>query len=81
MEGVRQSQKRKPDNIEVDILTKREKEILGLIGQGFSEAKVIQKMGISKVTLRVYFHRVVKKKNFKNKTELIKFAKDQVVEG
>jgi two-component system response regulator NreC len=55
-------------------LTKREKEMLALLGEGYSNQRICEIMVISESTVRVYLHQIMKKMNFENRREAIVFA-------
>ena len=50
-------------------LTKREKEILGLIGHGFSNAEIGQRLFISPMTVKVHVHHIFEKLGVKSRAE------------
>ncbi|RLD02504.1 MAG: hypothetical protein DRI32_08850 [Chloroflexi bacterium] len=55
-------------------LNKREKEILDLLGKGYSNEKISKEMCITSPTVRVYLHRISKKMSFRNRAEAVVFA-------
>ena len=55
-------------------LTKREKETLALLGEGYSNRKIGENMLISEATVRVYLHNIMKKMNFDDRREVVVFA-------
>ena len=71
MGGVRQDLvKDKP----FDRLTKREKEVLALMGEGCSNKEISAKLVITEATVRVHFHQVMRKMGFENRREAVVFA-------
>ena len=75
MEGVRQNvvKEKLPDSA-FDSLTKREKEVLDLLGKGYSNAKIGANMDISASTVRVYLHHIMRKMGFENQHEAVIFS-------
>ena len=73
--GVRQKlvQKTEADNA-FNSLTKREKEVLALLGEGYSNATISESMMISVSTVRVYIYQIMKKMGFENRREAVVFA-------
>jgi len=55
-------------------LTKRETEMLTLMGKGYSNAKISKQMIIAESTVRVYLHQIIKKMGFENRREAVVFA-------
>ena len=55
-------------------LTKREKEILKLIGDGFTNSEIADKINISVRTVETHRSHIIKKLDIKSLTELIRFA-------
>lgn len=55
-------------------LTKRETEMLTLMGKGYSNAKISKQMMIAESTVRVYLHQIMKKMGFENRREAVVFA-------
>ena len=81
MGGVRQSAvKEKLPDTNFTSLTKREKEMLTLLGKGYSNAKISVDMEISASTVRVYLHQVMKKMGFEDRGEAVRFAVGLAVE-
>ena len=78
MGGVRQSvAKEKLPDPAFDSLTKREKEMLTLLGEGYSNLKISAAMRISASTVRVHLHHIMQKMNFENRREAVVFAAHQ----
>ena len=48
--------------------------MLALLGKGYSNITIAEKMVISEPTVRVYLHHIMKKLNFENRREAIVFA-------
>lgn len=58
-------------------LSKREKEILGLISQGHTSISISKTLFISKHTVETHRKNILRKLNFNSSTELVKFAVQQ----
>jgi DNA-binding NarL/FixJ family response regulator len=65
----------KDSNEENQQLTKREKEILTLIGKGCSNPKIAQRLFISETTVKTHISHVYKKMNIHTRLEAIIHAK------
>jgi DNA-binding NarL/FixJ family response regulator len=60
----------------LSVLTKREKEILGLIAQGLTDKEIADKVFLSHLTITTHRKNILSKLNLKNKVELTRFAMD-----
>lgn len=60
----------------LDILTKREKEILTLIAQGLTDKEIAEKVFLSPLTATTHRKNILSKLGLKNKVELTRFAID-----
>lgn len=58
----------------VDLLTKREKEILALIAQGFTDKEIAEQVFLSPLTIITHRKNLLSKLGLKNKVELTRFA-------
>ncbi|MEL6720884.1 MAG: response regulator transcription factor, partial [Bacteroidota bacterium] len=58
-------------------LSKREREILTLISQGYTSIGISQALFISKHTVETHRKNILRKLNFSSSTELVKFAVQQ----
>jgi len=58
-------------------LSKREREILGLISQGYTSVGISKALFISKHTVETHRKNILRKLNFNSSTELVKFAVQQ----
>jgi DNA-binding NarL/FixJ family response regulator len=58
----------------LDILTKREREILGLIAQGLTDKEIAEKVFLSPLTATTHRKNILSKLGLKNKVELTRFA-------
>jgi DNA-binding NarL/FixJ family response regulator len=61
---------------QLDVLTKREKEILGLIAQGLTDKEIAEKVFLSPLTAITHRKNILSKLGLKNKVELTRFALD-----
>lgn len=57
-------------------LTSREKEVLDLISQGFSNLKIAKKLHLSPKTIEKYVSNLLTKTETSNRTKLVRFALD-----
>lgn len=51
-------------------LTEREKEVVGLVVTGLTNAEVAERLSIKMGTVRIHLHHVFVKLNVRNRTEL-----------
>lgn len=56
-----------------EVLSEREKEITALIGQGYRNKEVAQKLCICESTVKAHLHRIFQKLDISNRTQLITF--------
>jgi DNA-binding NarL/FixJ family response regulator len=63
-----------PENINKYSLTQREKEILKLYVEGFSNQEVAEKLNISIRTVETHKNNIMQKFEFKSTVEMVKFA-------
>ncbi|MBE9536617.1 MAG: response regulator transcription factor [Proteobacteria bacterium] len=61
-------------NSKSPMLTKREKEIVALVGKGFKNKEIAQKLYISEPTVKTHLHRVFQKLNVRNRPQLITYV-------
>jgi two-component system response regulator NreC len=61
-------------NNPVDVLTKREKEILILIADGLTDKEIAEKVFLSPLTITTHRKNILSKLGLKNKVELARFA-------
>jgi two-component system response regulator NreC len=67
------SQQKHPDEKHV-VLTNREKEILKLFAEGFSNNEIAEKLCLSVFTVKTHKNNIMLKYNFKSTVEMIKYA-------
>lgn len=58
----------------LDCLTNREMEVFHLIGKGFPNRHIAQKLSLSVKTVETYRSRIIAKLNLKNSSELVQYA-------
>jgi len=71
LEGVTEKNK---NAVDLDILSKRERQVLELVGEGFSNQDIGTKLGLSPKTIARHRERIMNKLNMHSRTELVKFA-------
>ncbi len=59
---------------DLDVLSKREKQVLELVAEGFTNIQIGEKLGISPKTVARHRERIMKKLDLHSCTELVKFA-------
>lgn len=64
-----------------DLLTKREKEILLMISQGFTDKEIAEKIFLSPLTITTHRKNILSKLGLKNKVELTRFAIEHKLNG
>ncbi len=64
----------KDSEISLELLTKREKEVLVLIAEGYTNKQMAEKLGISVRTVEAHRAHLMDKLDFDNVQELVKFA-------
>lgn len=62
------------DVIGLEILSKRERQVLELIGEGLNNHDIGKRLGLSPKTIARHRERIMKKLNMHSRTELVKFA-------
>jgi DNA-binding NarL/FixJ family response regulator len=63
--------------IELPALTRREKEILELIAEGYTNPQIAEKIFLSQFTVDTHRKNILAKLNVKNTASLIRFAVEQ----
>jgi DNA-binding NarL/FixJ family response regulator len=72
--GVALAEYQKSSKGELPVLTPREKEILGLIAEGYTNPQIAEKIFLSQFTVDSHRKNLLAKLNVKNTASLIKFA-------
>lgn len=62
------------DAVTLDILSKRERQVLELVGEGLNNHDIGMKLELSPKTIARHRERIMKKLNIHSRTELVKFA-------
>ena len=82
MGGVRENaEKEKLPDAAFGSLTKREKEVMSLLGKGYSNTEVSENLKISVSTVRVHLHHIIQKMGFENRHRAVIFAAHHEVEA
>ncbi len=58
----------------LDVLSRRERQVLELVAQGHNNVDIGQRLGLSHKTIARHRERIMKKLNLHSRTELVKFA-------
>lgn len=66
-----------PQLLQLDLLSKREKEVLTLMAAGLSNAEIADQLHVSVSTVKTHAYRIFKKLNVKRRTQAIALAKSQ----
>lgn len=64
------------ESVQIPVITRREKEILILIAEGFTNPEIANKLFVSPTTVDSHRKNLLAKLNVKNTASLIKFAMD-----
>ena len=73
--SVRQSEPKTKKNISLTPLTAKEKEVLELVSQGFSNKEIADKMYVREVTLKTHLNSIFKQLKVTNITQAVLLAK------
>lgn len=57
-----------------ELLTKREKEVVALVGRGYKNKEIAKKLYVSEPTVKTHLHRIFQKLEVKNRPQLITYA-------
>jgi DNA-binding NarL/FixJ family response regulator len=71
-----QAMRKNNDSAQIPVITRREKEILVLIAEGFTNPEIANKLFVSSSTVDSHRKNLLAKLNVKNTASLIKFAMD-----
>lgn len=73
-DGLENEPEEPPQNADLNTLTKRERQVLELVGEGHNNKRMGEKLGLSPKTIARHRERIMKKLNMHSRTELVKFA-------
>lgn len=73
--SARQSEPAPKKNISLTPLTAKEKEVLELVSQGFSNKEIADKMYVREVTVKTHLNSIFKKLKVTNRTQAVLLAK------
>ena len=62
------------DIVGLDVLSARERQVLELVGQGFNNQEIGERLELSPKTVARHRERIMRKLNMHSRTELVKFA-------
>lgn len=68
------SVKRKELDTQLEMLSKREKEVLRAVAYGYTNREIAQRLGISVKSIETYRYRVAEKLGFRSRADLVRFA-------
>lgn len=55
-------------------LTRREREVMALLGQGYSNRDIAEALGLREGTIRIYVHRVIRQLGMRNRVDVALYA-------
>ena len=73
-DGLEEERPEVLDHADLNILTKRERQVLELVGEGHNNNFIGKELGLSPKTIGRHRERIMKKLNMHSRTELVKFA-------
>ncbi len=79
--GLRRSNRPAPPSVDLDALTERERDILGLICQGESDSEMSQRLGLSPNTIRNHVSSLFHKIGVNRRAAAIIWARERGVSG
>lgn len=54
----------------LDKLTRRERQVMDLLGQGYANREIAQRLGLREGTIRIYVHRVIRQLGLRNRVDV-----------
>ena len=72
--GEALAQYQKSQHVALPVISRREKEVLGLIAEGYTNAEIAEKLFVSQFTVDSHRKNLIAKLNVKNTAMLIRFA-------
>lgn len=79
--GLRETKPRPPVEQPPDALTRRQTEILSLLGEGRSDAEIAACLHISEVTVRTHVHHILQRLNLESRAQAIVYTDRQKKTG
>lgn len=74
LSGNEEASEKGKEAITLDILSKRERQVLELVGEGFNNQDIGKRLELSPKTIARHRERIMKKLNIHSRTELVKYA-------
>lgn len=68
------SAKRRELDEQLELLSKREKEVLRAVAYGYTNREIAERLGISVKSIETYRYRVAEKLGFRSRADLVRFA-------
>lgn len=68
------SLKRRELDAQLELLSKREKEVLRAVAYGYTNREIAERLGISVKSIETYRYRVAEKLGFRSRADLVRFA-------
>ncbi len=68
------SEKQRELQAQLELLSKREKEVLRAVAYGFTNREIAERLGVSVKSVETYRYRVAEKLEFKSRADLVRFA-------
>lgn len=69
-----ESPKRRELDAQLELLSKREKEVLRAVAYGYTNREIAERLGISVKSIETYRYRVAEKLAFRSRADLVRFA-------
>ena len=73
-QSLSETNEKNKNAVDLDILSKRERQVLELVGEGLNNQTIGEKLELSPKTIARHRERIMKKLNMHSRTELVKFA-------
>jgi two-component system response regulator NreC len=79
--GLRKSETPAPPRGSADLLSPREREVLELVAQGYTNQQMADRLGLSVKTVETYRSRLVEKLGLQSRADLVRYALDSGLFG
>jgi two-component system, NarL family, response regulator NreC len=79
--GLRKSETPAPPRGRADLLSPREREVLDLVAQGYTNQQMADRLGLSVKTVETYRSRLVEKLGLQSRADLVRYALDSGLFG